>query len=335
MKNPIAVFLGLFIALASTHSSAAAEGAKFGATQMETADFFAPYIRFCPRLARALETQNIHELVEMTEPAFRVAVSNEVKELKLRFDGFRGAHVYCKVTPRGCVYSEDINSKIDSLVCGDIADLVPVSVLGLRESDSKVPFVDRLYVHTLLHRDGSVRIIGRITPGEYTRVSEVTEDFTELRKHVGNGGAAIYRGVCKNVSESEFAWELSRKLRSGMQRGDPAVVFGDVISPNCHEPHEVEALRRLARYRISVIVPYRSDEQCDNNTVHARAGDRCAYWMEVFAEECPYGAVGSISIIVGHDFSFRIISVTEYDSWLGVKPYKGMRLGQEGSSESR
>ena len=280
-----------------------------------------PYMTFCPMLSSALAEKDIRKLVELTEPAFQVALTNDVNKLKFRFDGIKGGRVYCSVGSRKALYSEDVNLAIDSLVGNDIVDLIPVCAVCLKDI-GEVPFVDRLFVNTLLHKDGSVKIIGRFVLGPYSGARDVEEDFAALRnRQTGFRTDFIYRGVKYSISDNELAWRIARSVKDFLERNDVEALFSDRISENGDKQEILKTVKQLSSYRLREIVPYRSDgQQYNNNTVDARAGDQCAYSLVVFADENPAMEMGRICVVVGRDSQYRIISAVNIGGLLGILP---------------
>ena len=326
----------LLLVLAYVHPLHAVDAQEKAKAQLSS------YNRFCPLLARALENKDVESLIELVEPAFRGVVSNDVVEFKFRFDGIRGSRVFCTMMPRTTFYATSINSMIDSFIGkgagADFVDLVPLCVVSIRDEGTAVPVVDRLCVNTLLHKDGSVGIIGRIPIGRYTDVSQVVEDFESLgKKQAELDRCAIYRSGSLSIMENELAWRLARDIKAALSNGNAAVALGEKLSPNCSVSDQINAIERLSAYSIKEVIPYGSDEQHARNTVHAREGDRRAYSMAVMAKEIPATEVGWIYVIVGRDFKFRITAVINTGGALGVLPYNGKKrhMGNANGSQGK
>jgi len=311
--------IGLLLALACGHPLHAVDEHEEARLVMSR------YNRFCPLLARALEQTDVEKLVELSEPAFRGAVSNDVAEFKLRFDGIRGSHVYCTVVSRTGFYDKSINSAIDSFLgkgemCADVVDLMPLCLVSIRDEGTTAPAFDRLCVNTLLHKDGRIGIIGRIPVGRYTDEAQVAEDFEAMGKAKWDYRAMSCRRDRLIIMESELAWRLARNIKAALSSGNAVAALGEKLSPNGSRPDGIKAIEQLSAYRIREVIPYGSDEKYARNAVDAREGDRAAYFMVVMAEESPAAEVGWIEVIVGRDFSFRMTTVKDLGRAMGILP---------------
>lgn len=289
--------------------------------------FLAPYSRFCSKLSHALEHGDVDKLVELTEPAFRIVLTNDISRFRLRFDEISKSRIYCDTVERRVLYDEGLNSTIDRCIGGGIADLVPINVICLKASGAVVPTFDRLYVNTVLHTNGSVGIIGRFILGPYNSSAQVVSDFSALNNGCLDKGVEIYRTSRMSISASESAWRLARKLKDTLSRGESIESLRTKVSSNAIEADVIRELVRLSAYNIREIVPFGSDSQYVRNTVDARDGDISAYVMLIYAEESPAREVGRIDVIVASDSDFRIRYAFDEGRLFGVEN-KRISVGQ-------
>lgn len=316
MKVHCLVLLSWLLMAGCIHTLHAADGVE------EAKQFLAPYSRFCSALAFALEHSDGHKLVELTEPAFRIVLTNDISRFRLRFEEIRKSRVYCDVRDRREVYEVGLNSAIDRCIGGEIADLVPINVICLKASGSDTPTFDRLYVNTVLHTNGCIGIIGRFILGPYISSEQVVSDFSALNNVYLDKGTEIYRTSRMSISASESAWRLARKFKAMLSRGESIESFRTKVSPNAVEADVISELSGLSAYSISEIVPFGSDSQYMWNTVDARDGDVSAYVLAIHAEESPAREVGRIGVIVSSDSDFRITYAFDEGRLVGVEPHR-------------
>lgn len=286
--------------------------------------FLAPYSSFCSELSLAFKHGDTDKLVELTEPAFRIVLTNDISKFSLRFEEIRKSRVYCDTRFRREVYDEGFNSSIDRFIGDGIADLVPIEVVCLKDTASDKPTFDRLYVNTVLHTNGSIGIIGRFILGPYTSSEQVVSDLSALKNGCLDDSAAIYRMRPRSISASESAWRLARMFKAAFLRGESMEFFRTHVSPNAGEGDVVRELKRLSAYNIREIVPFGTDNQYIRNTVDARVGDVDAYLMVIYAEESPAREVGRIEVIVGADSGFRIRYAIDEGRLFGIEPCRSM-----------
>lgn len=311
-KNFLALLFGL-LTIANVQTLSATEGVD------EAKRFLKPYVRFCSDLSFALEHGDVDKLVELTEPAFRVVLTNDISRFSLRFNELRKSRVYCDTRGRRELYDVELNSAIDRCIGGEIVDLVPICVICLKDSRADMPTFDHFHVNTLLHTNGSIRIMGRFILGPYNRPEEVVTDFSALNSGYLDNGTEIYRTGRMCISASESAWRIARRLKEAFSQGESMESFRTKVSTNCMEDDVVKELKGLSAYNICAIVPFGTDSQYMLNTVDAREGDVSAYVMVVYATESPAREVGLIRVIVGAEQDFRITGAFDEGRMFGAQ----------------
>lgn len=292
--------------------------------QSEALSILAPFHGFCPRLAQALSGNNVEELVALTAPMFRVALTNDLNKFKLRFEGLRGTDIFCSVVPRQVLYSKADNDVIESFMEEGIKDIVPIRIVSLSKKQQNVPSVDTIYVNTVLQNSGQPMIIGRFIIGGPVTPDDVNRDIQALRDGcLDVDDSIIFRRDRLFVSDGEYAWNLASKIKDILSDKNQARSLSSRISVNADLRSTVEEIERLSTYRIRAVIPFCSDSQYTRNKVDARDGDVHAYSFAVYAEELPIKEIGFIHVVIGRDLSFRIINVEEYGRFYRMRSCDG------------